>query len=97
MNARQVGFPVPELIWDKVKFSYKIQRGQKLGLFRHQRASFYVEFLWCKMLLLLDSLRYCVDVQDGKDHEREEEVKPALQPTFKPAVVPQPQVSVHFS
>lgn len=49
------------------------------------------------MLLFLDSLRCCVHVQDGKDREREEEVKPALQPTFKPAVVPQPQVSVHFS
>lgn len=49
------------------------------------------------MLLFLDSLRCCVHVQDGKDREREEEVKPALQPTFKPAVVPQPQVSVRFS
>lgn len=40
---------------------------------------------------IVDNRPEDMDEQDGKDSEREEEVKPALQPTFKPAVIPQPQ------
>lgn len=39
---------------------------------------------------IVDTQSEEMDEQDGKDSDREEEPKPALQPTFKPAVVPQP-------
>ena len=38
-------------------------------------------------------LAFCLNLQENKDSEKEEERPAVLQPTFKPAVIVQPQVS----